>query len=81
MSSRRGSGFGMVMLVVVMAIVLLLVARSWLAVAPEAQAVSQPAIVDPQYVNEPGEMPNLHETQSNTDEHKRQVSDVLGEVE
>ena len=71
----------MVMLVIVMAVVLLLVARSWLTVAPDAQAVTQPAIVDPRYVNEPGAMPDLQETQRNTDEHTKQVSDVLGEVE
>ncbi len=78
MSRRRGS-FGFVVLVVVLAIVLLLVARSWRAVAPQAISVTAPRLTDPALG--PGDLPNLDETRRRTDAHSAQVQDAMGKVE
>ena len=71
----------MIMLVVVMVIVLLLVARNWLAVAPQAKAVTDPRIDDPTLVQTPGGLPDLPEMQRKTDEHVKQAKSALDEVE
>jgi len=81
MGRQRGGGFGLVVLVVVLAVVLLLVARSWRAVAPAAQAVTNPRITDPQITGSGGDLPDLQEAQRRTDAHTKQVQDALSEVE
>jgi len=81
MSRQRGGGFGLVVLVVVLAVVLLLVARSWRAVAPEARAVTAPRITDPQLTGSGGDLPDLQETGRRTDAHAQQVQDALAEAE
>jgi len=77
--SRRGGSFGLVVLVVVLAVVLLLVARSWRAVAPQAISVSAPRVTDPALGS--GDLPDLNETRRRTDTHAAQVQDALAEIE
>ena len=89
--TRRGGSFGIVVLVVVLAIVLLLVARSWRAVAPEAIDVSGPGggamVLDDRGQTgagdavRSGELPDLREMQQNTDAHAQRVGDALAETE
>jgi len=78
------------MLVVVLAIVLILVARSWKSIAPEALDVSnadsnlpfddygQTEAAD---ALRDGQMPGLREMQRQTDDHARQLQDALTEIE
>lgn len=89
---RRLGGFGLVMLLAVMLVVLLLVARSWRAVAPEAIDVTRPDRVTPKMaMDDPGgaaaealrrgELPGLDEMQQRTDDHAEQVQDALANSE
>jgi hypothetical protein len=87
---RKGGGFGMLMLVVVLAIVLLLVARHWKAVAPTAVQVHEypsAAPVDAHGEDEAGAalqsgtLPDLNDMRQATDAHAQQVQDALEEIE
>lgn len=78
------------MLVVVLMVVLILVARSWKTVAPEAIDVSNadsPLPFDDYGQTDAGtalrddSMPGLHEMQDRTDDHARQIGDALDEIE
>ena len=80
----------MVLLVVVMAVVLILVAKSWKAVAPAALDTQdalnsgplsdhgQPAAAG---ALREGGMPNLRETQAETDQHSAQMQEALEAIE
>ena len=82
----KGRGFGMVMLLLVMAIVLYLVARNWEAFGPAARQVgkhgSRP-IVDAHGEEEAArevrdrKLPDLDQMESETDAHADHVKDAL----
>jgi len=90
---RRGAALGLVVLLAALLVTLLLVARSWESVAPQAIQVSRPA--DPrvnvrfhehgeQQAGEAlrqGKLPDLQETQQATDAHAEEVGRALAEVE
>jgi hypothetical protein len=63
----KGSGIGMIMLLVVLAVVLFLVSHSWKAVAPEA--VSS------------GDLPDLNDMRQRTDAHAEEVQAILEQAE
>jgi len=88
--ARRGSGFGFVLLVVVLAVVLLLVARSWRSVAPTAVQVATPAgavSVDAHGEEAAaaavrrGALPDLREMRQETGAHAQEVQDALAATE
>lgn len=88
--NRKGSGFGLVMLVVVMAIVLLLVAKAWKKHGAAAIEVSTPAgtfeVDDHGQTEAAGEvrsggLPNLQQMRQNTTEHADRVQDALEEID
>jgi len=87
---RRGAGFGMVMLVVVMAVVLLLVARSWKSVAPVAVALPDGDV--PVQVDDRGEsgagaavrsgnLPGLQDMREETRAHSEELQEALETIE
>lgn len=90
---KRGAALGLVVLLLALVVTLLLVARSWESLAPQAIQVSQPA--DPGVnvrFHEHGEqqagdalrqgrLPDLRETQQATDAHAAEVGRALAEVE
>ena len=85
---RGGIGFGFVMLLVTLAIVLFLVARSWESMAPTATQLDEPEALlekhgqtQPQGVRNVGELPNLDEMRQATDAHAQEVQDALAEIE
>ncbi|MDX1390370.1 MAG: hypothetical protein R3344_14365 [Acidobacteriota bacterium] len=85
--ARRGSGFGIVMLVIVMLVVLLLVARGWKRVAPTAVEISTPSgeisVSSPGaegVANNPGGLPNLKQMHESTSSHLDQVGDALDQT-
>jgi hypothetical protein len=80
----------MIALVIVMAVVLVLVAKAWKSVAPEALEASGALPSSP--VNDhgqseaagalrSGELPRLHETRQETDDHHAQVQQALDATE
>ena len=84
---RKGGGIGFVLLVVVLAVVLLLVARSWKSVAPTAIQVTNGGegdVVVPDHGEaaagaavSSGNLPDLNEMQQETDAHAQQVQEAL----
>ena len=88
--ARKGSGVGMVMLVVVLAIVLLLVARNWRSVAPTAMQHSDSETqlsVDDHGQSEAGEairsgqLPDLNDMRQRTGAHAEQLQEALETTE
>jgi hypothetical protein len=88
--AKRGSGIGMVMLVVVLAIVLLLVARNWRSVAPTAMQISDPELgsaVDDHGQTEAGaavrsgQLPDLNDMRQQTAAHSQDVQEALEAIE
>ena len=84
--SKRLPGFGLVMLVVVLAVVLVLVARSWRAVAPTAIQVSSPELAGSVHDHgesraaaelRSGQLPNLGDMRQNTSAHADEVQRAL----
>ena len=84
--ARKGGSFGILVLVVTMAIVLLLVARQWKAVAPTAAQITGPGahgVVDGHGQTEASEevgsgaLPDLNEMKQETTEHAQQVEEAL----
>jgi len=83
----------MIVLLVALVIVLLLVARSWKSVAPEAMQVSNPdgSSVSVQASDHgeteageavrSGDLPDLNETKKQTDAHAQQVQEALAATE
>lgn len=65
----------MIMLVVVMAIVLLLVAKNWRAVAPTAMQVADPEL------QSSGPLPDLNDMRQQTDVHAEQLQEALEATE
>jgi len=87
---KMGGGFGMVVLVVVMAIVLLLVAKQWKAVAPTAMQLDDgtPMVVPETHGEDQageaiqrGGLPDLNQMRQATGEHAQQVQETMAEVE
>jgi hypothetical protein len=87
---KQGSGFGFVILVVVLAVVLLLVARAWRSVAPTAaqiQGGDAPIAVEDHGEEEAGEaqrsgdLPDLNEMRDETDAHAQAVQEALEATE
>ncbi len=81
---RQGGGFGAVMLVVVMAIVLYLASKAWKKIAPTALEVHDPTATAGESVKAgvpPGEQPplrpSLREMKQSTASHARAVGDAL----
>jgi hypothetical protein len=70
---------GLVVLLVVLAIVLLLVARAWRSVAPTAAGLG--AATSPRGEVAPRDLPDLGETRERTDDHAREVQDALAATE
>jgi len=88
--AQRGFGVGMIVLLIAMAIVLVLVAKSWRSVAPAAQQVQGAQSGIPmddhgqaEAANEvrSGELPKLQDTQRETDEHAARIQEALNEIE
>lgn len=78
----------MVVLIVTMAIVLLLVARSWREVAPAALDVGGAAATVDDHGESgageavrSGELPDLRDARRETDEHAEQLQEALAEIE
>ena len=84
---RQGSGFGLVMLVVVLAVVLLLATRALKSTLPAAQALAKPsdAASDPAATGtsssgesiRPSRLPDLKDLKQRTDAHAAQVKDAV----
>lgn len=83
---KMGGGFGLVILVVVMAVILLLAAKAWQSVMPTASQITDPAL--PAQVSDHGEteaaeelaspgLPNLDEMRENTTSHADQMQEIL----
>ncbi len=87
---KMGGGFGLIAMVIVVAIVLLLVAKQWKAVAPTAMQLDgdMPMIV-PETHGEDGAgealrrggLPNLNQMRQATGDHAEQVQEALAEAE
>jgi len=91
--SRKSGGFGLVLLVVVMAIVLLLVAKSWQAAAPRLSETmrarpeaARAGVADPG-LDPAGDagaprrtLPGVGEMKQATDQHADQVQEALSEA-
>ena len=80
----------MIILVVVLAIVLLLVAKQWKSVAPTVMQLDgdTPTIVPDTHGEagagealQSGQLPNLNQMRQATDSHAEQVQETLAEVE
>ena len=87
---KKPSGFGFVMLVVVLAVVLLLAARQWRSVAPTALQVSDPdlsAVADDHGETGAGEalrsgqLPDLRDMKQQTGEHADRLQEALEATE
>jgi len=82
---KQGSGFGFVILAVVLVVVLLLVARSWRSVAPtaaqiqggEGGVVDDHGETDAAAAQRSGDLPDLNEMREETDAHAEQVQEAL----
>lgn len=84
---RLSGGFGLVMLVIVVAIVLLLTARAWNAVAPTAADVRDAGAPVPADVRgeattatRDGSLPRLDEVRQRTGAHAEDVADALAQT-
>ncbi len=84
------SGIGTILLLVVLAVVMLLVAKSWKTIAPTALDTQDALQSGPLHDHGQGEagdairkgdLPGLRETQENTDAHAAQVQEALNAVE
>lgn len=87
--AKRGGGFGFVMLLVVLAVVLLLVARAWDKTAPAAGPIlsgtSGAETVAPHGQPEAADalrnLPGLKDVRTRTDSHAKDVADALAATE
>jgi hypothetical protein len=89
----RGTALGLVVLLVALVVTLLLVARSWESVAPQAIEVARPdgegvSVRFHEHGEEKagealrrGDLPGLRQMQRTTDEHATDVERALAEVE
>lgn len=78
---RKGGGFGLVVLVVVLAVVLLLAGRAWRSVAPAAVQLETHGGDRAGEASNPGTLPGLNEMQSETDAHAERLRQALDEIE
>jgi hypothetical protein len=82
---KGGGGIGMIVLLVAVLIVLLLVARAWSNMAPEALQVTQPGsgfstddyVDDEADYNSPGHLPDLQEMNQRTSQHEEDVRKAM----
>jgi len=87
MRKSGGAAIGLLILVISLAVVMILVARQWKAVAPTALQVSGTAGaggIDDHAEGDAvqsGELPDLGEMQQATDEHAAQVQEALAATE
>ena len=88
--SQGRSAVSLVVLIVVMAVVLLLVAKAWQRFGPDAIAVTDPASAGPTDDHgetgaaeelRSGDLPRLQEAQERTDAHAEQVQQALEATE
>ncbi len=88
--AKRGFSVGMIALLIVMAVVLVLVAKTWRTMAPAAldtHDLLKSTPLDDRGETEAGEavreggLPNLRETTRETDEHAARVQEALNEIE
>ena len=88
--AKKPSGFGFVMLVIVLAIVMLLVARQWRSVGPTAMQVSDPdysAVADDHGETgasealRSGGLPDLKDMRQQTGEHADRLQEALEATE
>jgi hypothetical protein len=86
MGRSAGGGFGTVMLVIVMAIVLILAARNWMAVAPVAAEID-PGGGDGRGQAEAGaalrngQLPGLDDMRDATGDHAARLDDALDSID
>lgn len=90
-SGRRGGGFGFVMLIVVMAVILLLVAKSWKNFGSAAIDLNRPGAKEaaaalppdpPQGTTAPGGaaiQSHVTDAKAKTDAHSQKVQEALGD--
>lgn len=87
---KSGSGIGIVMLVVVLAIVLLIVAKSWEKTGAAAIQVTHPdapVVVDDHGETEAGDavqqgrLPGLRDMRAETADHAKRLEEALAESE
>ena len=88
---KKAGGFGMVVLVIVLAVVLLLVARQWKAVAPTAMQIDDRgnvAVVPETHGEDAagealqrGGLPDLNGMRQATSSHQKQVEDAFATIE
>ncbi|MBZ5639497.1 MAG: hypothetical protein LAO51_12190 [Acidobacteriia bacterium] len=84
---RQGSGFGFVMLLVVLAVVLYLASRAFKSTLPAAAALAKPSPAgqeatgsDPPQAGDsvrPSRLPDLKDVKRTTDAHAKQVRDAV----
>jgi predicted lipid-binding transport protein (Tim44 family) len=84
---RQGSGFGLVMLVVVLAVVLFLATRAFKSTLPTAQALGKPSSAADDAAAtgtsssgeaiRPSRLPDLKDLKQRTDAHAAQVRDAV----
>jgi len=85
--ASRGKGFGFVMLIVVVAIVLYIASHAWQKVAPTALDVSDPGRISApdrgqsEAAEALGSLPNLGEMQQETQGHVDRLEEALAEIE
>ncbi len=81
------SGFGMILLLLVMAVVLYLVARAWESFAPAAMDVTPASRAirgeapDRGEDGNDGRLPDIHDMRQSTDAHTRDVQDALRRID
>ena len=85
---KLSGGFGLVMLVIVVAIVLLLTARAWNAVAPTAADLRDAAAPVPADVRDAattatrdGSLPRLDDVRQRTGAHAEDVANALAQAD
>ena len=88
--AKRGTGFGTILLLIVVAVVLVLAAKSWTSVAPAAldtdNALNSGPISDngqpeaSQALRE-GRLPNVTQMQAETDQHSDHLQEALDTIE
>lgn len=90
MGQKQGSGIGLVILVIVMAVVLLLVTKAWKSMSPSAMQAIDSAVASPRSTSDKDNkkenagslnLPDLEEMGENTDEHTEEVEEALDLIE
>lgn len=85
--SEGRSSFGLIALILVMAVVLILTAKAWQKFGPAAIDVSNPEVISDGGQPEAAatirssDTPNLKQTQESTDAHAEQVQEAMDAIE